>query len=226
MVYQAVTAEVGLEALSNSLGIDLAALIQDSRLLEFEARVSEAQGRLPKNAPFGTFHNGDPLLGRFCYMACRALKPRTVVETGVCYGVTSSYLLQGLKENGSGSLHSIDLPPLGKKGDDYVGWLVPNELREGWKLHRGTSRRLLRSLLGELGQIDLFVHDSLHTDANMKMEFAAAWPALRAGGVLISDDVEGNRAFLEMAQGDDVAFSVVVQEGNKNAFLGVAVKRE
>jgi hypothetical protein len=48
---------------------------------------------------------------------------------------------------------------------------------------------------------------------------------LRAGGVLISDDVEYNGAFLELVQRDDAVFSMVIKEGEKNALFGVAVKR-
>jgi predicted O-methyltransferase YrrM len=193
---------------------------------EIEARVRERQAQLPKDAPFGRFHDGDMLLGRLCYLAARLLPARMVVETGVCYGVTSAYLLKALELNEAGYIHSIDLPPLGKNGDDYVGWLVPQELRARWRLHRGTSNRLLRPLLAELGQIDLFIHDSLHTYRNMRNEFALAWPALRPGGVLISDDIRGNKAFQELSELPDVAVSVVVKEESKDSLLGVAVKKK
>jgi hypothetical protein len=33
----------------------------------------------------------------------------------------------------------------------------------------------------------------------MMWEFATAWPHVRAGGVLLSDDVRANRAFAEFA---------------------------
>jgi hypothetical protein len=223
--YKPVSPEDARRLLSAAMGTCIDGFLHEPALATVEVGVLERRKRLPAEAPFGSFHNGDSLLGRFCYAACRALKPKAVMETGVCYGVTSSYLLQALKENGSGALHSIDLPPLGKNGDDYVGWLVPNELRNPWTLHRGTSGRLLPPLLAELGQIDLFIHDSLHTYGNMKMEFTAAWAALGAGGLLISDDVEGNRAFLELMQREDASFAAVVQERTKKALLGLAVKR-
>ncbi len=212
-------------SLSATMGVAVDGCLDDPALMIVESEVLRRQKRLPAEAPFAATHDGDSLLGRFCYLAVRALKPSAVVETGVCYGVTSSYLLQALRENGSGWLHSIDLPPLSKNGEDYVGWLVPTDLREHWTLHRGTSRRLLPPLLARLSQIDLFIHDSLHTYGNMKMEFTAAWAALRSGGVLISDDVEGNRAFLEQMGREDVAYAAVVQERSKKALLGLAVKR-
>jgi hypothetical protein len=59
----------------------------------------------------------------------------------------------------------------------------------------------------------------------MKMEFAAAWPALRPGGVLISDDVEGNAAFQELAKREDVAQAFVFREQDKPTLIGIALKR-
>src|SRR5258706_4341881 len=111
----------------------------EQQLALVEAKINEAQSHMPPEAPFGSFHNGDSLLGRVCYSVARALQPDAVVETGVCYGVTSSYLLKALETNGRGVLHSVDLPPLGKNGDRFVGWLIPGEVRSRWNLHRGVS---------------------------------------------------------------------------------------
>jgi predicted O-methyltransferase YrrM len=224
--YQAVPVEKGMEFLLRALGQGFAEALDDPNLTQIERRISGRQAELPGNAPFAKSHNGDTRLGRLCYAVARSIRPRTVIETGVCYGVTSAYLLAALEMNEQGHLYSIDLPPLGKDGDDYVGWLVPNELQKRWTLRRGASRRLLSPLIAELGAIDLFVHDSLHTYKNMKNEFETVWPALRSGGVLISDDIEGNSAFLQLAQSKELNQSVVIREKNKDALLGVVVKRE
>ncbi len=217
--------EEGLEYSIGSFGHEIANALEEPNLAQIEKRVGARQAELPANAPFARSHNGDTLLGRLCYALARTIRPIAVVETGVCYGVASTYLLAALDTNRDGRLFSIDLPPLGKNGDDYVGWVVPGNLRRRWTLERGTSRRLLGPLTGRLGSIDLFVHDSQHTYKNIKFEFETAWRALRPGGVLISDDVEGNAAFLELAQSSDVASSAVIREKDKNALVGVAVKR-
>jgi len=221
--YRTVGVEEGFAQLCEALGSSVS--VQQPDLTRIEAQIKKRQAQLPANAPFARLHNGDTLLGRLCYVVTRSLRPKVIVETGVCYGVTSSYLLHTLETGPEGHLHSIDLPPLSQNGDSYLGWLVPEELRTRWTLHRGTSRRLLPPVLAKLGCVDLFVHDSLHTYGNMKREFTATWPALRAGGVLISDDVQCNGAFLELAQQEDVAFSIVIRERDKDALLGVAVKR-
>ncbi len=224
--YQTVCFEAGISTIFDGRDADLKKTLAERTLETFEDRVRQRERELPSNAPFARSHNGDTLLGRLCYAVARSIRPSAVAETGVCYGVTSAYLLAALEANNQGHLYSIDLPPLGENGDDFVGWLVPPDLRHRWTLQRGTSGRLLGPLVAGLGSIDLFVHDSQHTYKNMKDEFATAWPALRGGGVLISDDVEGNEAFLQLMQSGEPALSLVIRENNKDALLGVAVKRK
>jgi predicted O-methyltransferase YrrM len=213
-----------LVELSRVLYDNLEMRLQEGGLAAIAASVREAQQSLPKNAPFRSAHNGDSMLARLCYLITRAVRPDAVVETGVCYGVISAFVLQALKENGRGRLHSIDLPPLGENADDFVGRFVPPELRGPWTLHRGTSATCLPPLLEEIGPIGMFVHDSLHTYANMRCEFVTAWPALNPGGVLISDDVHNNSAFQELTTRADVACAAVMKEEQKQSLFGVAVK--
>jgi hypothetical protein len=225
-IHLIIDTESAIRALGSAAGSTWDSWFNESTLAYVAERVREEQARMPSDAPFRTFHNGDLLLSRFCYGVTRALRPKVVVETGVCYGVTSAHVLQALDLNKEGHLHSIDLPPLGKNADAYVGRLVPSDLRSRWTLHRGTSRRLLPSILKQVGRVDLFIHDSLHTYGNMRMEFAAVWPVLAGGGVLISDDVQGNVAFLELSQKRDVSHSIVIKTRNDESLLGIAVKSE
>jgi Methyltransferase domain len=131
--------------------------------------------------------------------ACvRALRPQTMVETGVARGYTSAAALGAMAELGHGRLLSIDLPSMRHDGvpDDEIGFAVPDHMRERWTLRLGPSRRLLEPLLREAGEIDLFLHDSDHTYGAQLWEYRTAWPFLRGGGLLISDDVS-NTAMLE-----------------------------
>ncbi|HLZ93300.1 MAG TPA: class I SAM-dependent methyltransferase [Candidatus Acidoferrum sp.] len=135
------------------------------------------------------------------YAAVRALAPRYVVETGVANGVSSSYLLLALQKNGTGLLHSIGLddaaflPP-----GSQPGWLVPDWLRDRWQLHIGDARLMLPGLLAELGSVDIFIHDSLHTYEHMTWEFAAAYPFVRPGGLIFCDDALWNHSFNDFAR--------------------------
>jgi predicted O-methyltransferase YrrM len=123
------------------------------------------------------------------------------VETGVFSGISSSYILCALERNGSGVLHSIDLPDrgltlLGKE----PGFVVPENLRTIWTLELGPSSTLLEPLLAKLKSVDIFFHDSLHTYENMIFEFQNAWAHLRTGGVLLSDNIDDNSAFYDFCK--------------------------
>lgn len=137
---------------------------------------------------------------KLLYVATRATRPRTVLETGPFNGASSAFLLRALEDNGDGRLFSFDLPEardaLGHPAGREPGWLVPDELRHRFEVTLGDTRETLRPALRRLGEIDLFFHDSLHTSRHMLFEFRAAWPHLRTGGVLVSDDVFWNPAFL------------------------------
>jgi len=170
-------------------------------------------------------HNADPALARFCYAACRALEPAVVVETGVAHGVTSAFVLEALNLNGKGTLHSVDLPPLGRDTDRLVGGLIPHELKKRWRLHRGVSGRLLPALMEELGRVDLFVHDSLHTYRNIRRELDIVTPSLARPSVVIADDAGGNAAFARWNASVDAAFSGVFREEGKYAVFGVVLLR-
>jgi predicted O-methyltransferase YrrM len=121
------------------------------------------------------------------FFLVRAAKPRTVVETGVCYGVSSTYLLEALNHNGRGELHSIDL---GNEPDEPPNdFFVPSRLKHRWHLIHGDSKQELPRILKELGEIDLFHHDSLHTFEHMTWEYETALPHVSPRGALSSHDV-------------------------------------
>jgi hypothetical protein len=210
--------------LNRSLESSVEECLAERALMEIERAVEQGIAEMPPDAPFAAFHNGDFHLGRLCYALARIRQPRTVVETGVCYGVTSAFLLKALEVNGAGTLHSIDLPPLGKDADGFVGRLVPESLRSNWRLHRGSSRAVLPGILRRADCVDFFVHDSLHTYRNMRWELNAVAPLLSPRAVVIADDVEGNAAFGEWIAEVRPAYSAVLQEqAKRQSLLGVAV---
>ena len=89
------------------------------------------------------------------YLLVRRLKPRIVVETGVCEGKSASYILQGLADNGEGLLISIDLPNRfylrddGRLQADFLpfkeqpGRLIQEHLRDRWELILVSSKKKL-----------------------------------------------------------------------------------
>jgi predicted O-methyltransferase YrrM len=213
------------QQLGRLLSADVEAILREDELGSIQEEVSSGIRALSQDAPFSLFHNGDFALARLCYALVRLTRPSSVVETGVCYGVSSAFLLQALRVNGGGRLHSIDLPPLGKAGDEFVGRFIPKRLHSDWRLYRGRSVDLLPKLVRELGKIDFFVHDSLHTYRNMHREFEVVTPFLAPRSVVVADDVERNSAFKEWATRFRPAYSAVLKEESKQSLLGITVFR-
>jgi len=160
----------------------------------------EAKGIKAGPESFGSWNDGDAGLVRAIWCLVRHLKPNKIVETGVAHGVTSRVILEALKRNGAGYLWSIDLPPIEKAWQKQVGAAVGDRYADQWSYIKGSSRRRLPGLLSRLGEIDLFIHDSLHSERNVRFELDRAWPALRPGGALVVDDVDANWGFRSFTQ--------------------------
>jgi hypothetical protein len=193
--------------------------LREDALAEIDAEVRERIGQLGTTLPFPLEHNAAPSLANLCYALVRALRPATVLETGVAYGMSSSFLAKALSVNGEGELHSVDRPAVQPGVEDYIGALVPDHLRSRWTLHRGTSRRLLPRLLPEIGGLSLFVHDSQHTYRNVTWELGTVTPHLTRPAAVLVDDTAGTRAFEHWVERTRPAFSAVVAE----QWVGVAV---
>src|ERR1039458_6837401 len=189
-----------LAALTGSSARGIRRFLQEpSATSDFAAHLRECEGAFRQG-----FSSADLWAKKVLvqYAVVRACRPEVIVETGVASGVSSSHLLLALERNQKGTLHSVEISdasylPQGKE----VGWVVPPGLRARWRLHIGDSAGILPSLLQELGEVDIFIHDSLHTYEYMKFEFQLAGPHIRRGGLLFADDALWNSAFSEFAQG-------------------------
>lgn len=136
------------------------------------------------------------------YTVVRLLRPERVIETGSGSGMSSTFILAGLEMNDKGHLYSIDLPKpqvvVKPSPDSQPGWLIPESLRTRWTLVLGKSEERLLPLLKELGEIDLFLHDSLHYFRHQKFEYETAWSFIRSGGLLLSHDI--NKPYFSLCQ--------------------------
>jgi len=206
------------DALSDRCG--KSGILQENALQDIEAAVKAAIDALPADAPFPQKHHADFALARFAYLICRLIEPEIVIETGVAYGVTSAFILKAMEVNQRGTLYSIDLPAsVHSDAARYVGYLIPDDLRSRWKLTIGASRRVLRPLLKQVGQPDIFLHDSLHTERNMRFEF----DSITQPRVILSDDVEGNAAFQSLMEKTSPRYAAVVAEQEKSGCFGICV---
>lgn len=158
-------------------------------------RELEAKGIQAGPASFKAWNDGDAGLVRAIWCLIRHLRPNHVVETGVAHGVTSRFILEALERSGGGHLWSIDLPPLERVWQKQVGIAIGDRYMQRWSYIKGSSRRRLPELLSQLGQIDLFIHDSLHSERNVRFELEKAWAVVKPGGALVVDDVDVNWGF-------------------------------
>ena len=87
--------------------VDLFAEI-DAKKADFEKNIS---GLTCRGNPYG-FTGMRPEVSKRLYGLVREFKPKTLVETGVCNGVSIAVILAVLARNEAGLFYSIDLPVL------------------------------------------------------------------------------------------------------------------
>jgi hypothetical protein len=195
----------------------------------------EEKGIRPGPESYQGWNDGDGGLVRAIWCLVRHLKPRIVIETGVAHGVTTRSILEGMERNGDGHLWSIDLPPIERHLRHHIGLAVDRgQFAKSWSLVKGSSRMRLPKLLADLGQIDLFVHDSLHTERNVRFELDLAWAMLRPGGALVIDDVDANWGFHSFTQTFSNQQSMIcvaepvrpdLRRFNKKGLFGIILKQ-
>ena len=173
---------------------------------EAEAAVSslEAHSRLVDHLASEVMSTGRAYYAQFpapidLFALVRITRPVTVVESGVASGISSAFILMGLKSNRSGTLRSIDYPVQRKGargGESWAipqgrssGWAVPGGLRKSWDLHIGRSEDLLKPLLAGAGGLDFYCHDSPVDEAHFEFEMKAVLPHLRPGSLVVADNI-------------------------------------
>lgn len=129
--------------------------------------------------------------GLFVYTYLRLKRPNVVLETGVANGYSTGIILEALNKNNHGKLYSVEV-------NKNVGGLLSKINKSRWILNIDKPQRGLIATLCKLKNIDVFLHDSDHSYENMKFEFNSVIPKLSTCGQIMSDDIEGNSAFIEL----------------------------
>ena len=117
------------------------------------------------------------------YPVIRATKPRLIVEAGVHEGLGSEMLLVALRRNAAeghpGKLLSFDI-------FEDTGWLVAPELRDNWELVlESTLTGMDPALSGSA--VDLFVHETPHSDETINHEVGVALRHAGDRGLVVID---------------------------------------
>ena len=144
-----------------------------------------------------------------------------VIETGVAYGWSSLAVLLSLQKRPGSRLVSTDMPYVSLNNEEYVGIVVPQELRDLWTIIRRADRQALPQALQTLPVIDLCHYDSDKSYSGRLWAYPLLWQALRPGGYFISDDICDNVGFRDFAAKLGLEPVIVRTHGK---FIGVIQK--
>ncbi len=158
------------------------------------------------------------------WCAARHTRPEGVVETGVAHGVSSRVVLEALNLNDRGHLWSIDIAnPLNLQVHGQTGVAVTDECRPRWTYVEGESRKVMPPLVAEVGKVELFIHDSLHTYKNTLFEMEQAASVMPVGGVMLIDDIRSHDGFATFARRHPGFKTILVSTPDRIGAFGIAV---
>lgn len=132
----------------------------------------------------------------FLYHIVKESKARFILETGVAYGWSSLAILLAIKDFDKALLISNDMPYVKMNNEDYVGCVVPENLKSKWQLQRLPDIKGIPLALKKFNNsIDLCHYDSDKSYTGRMWSSPILWKALKVGGLFISDDINDNLAF-------------------------------
>jgi predicted O-methyltransferase YrrM len=111
------------------------------------------------------------------YALLRSLRPAHVVETGTDKGLGSLIFASALLRNGTGRLTTMDI-------NADSGYMIGGRYADVVTRRIGDSTALLRDLHEP---VDMFLHDSLHTEEHELAEYTAVADQLSPQAVVLSD---------------------------------------
>jgi len=174
---------------------------------------------------YACYSDGDRSLCRAAWCTALHTRPEAVIETGVAHGVTSRVVLEALLRNDHGHLWSIDLPyPLDHQLHGQTGAAVTDACRSRWSYLEGSSSQRLPRLVTQVGHVQLFIHDSLHTARNTVFEMEQVASAMAPGGVMLVDDISAHGGFTAFARRHPEYKTIMCPSADGKGEFGIAVK--
>jgi predicted O-methyltransferase YrrM len=148
-----------------------------------------------------------PEVGRLLYAMVRAIRPKTVVETGSFIGYSTLCLAQALEDNGEGHLHCFDLfgpshvadyvsPVIGRR--ETLLEYVRDHLDQAGLAHRATlragdsSENIRDAFAGQTEVVDFAFIDGDHTANGCAKDWNALAPLLREEALTILHDTKAS----------------------------------
>jgi predicted O-methyltransferase YrrM len=130
------------------------------------------------------------------YAIVRATQPALVVETGTDKGLGSLVIAEALRQNGLGKLITIDINP---KSGQYI-----DREYEGI-LERSIGDSLVQ--LKQISNIDIFIHDSNHSENHEMLELNLVTTKLTNSGIVLTDNAHASDALSEWCKKNAYLFS-------------------
>jgi Methyltransferase domain len=193
-------------------------------LMEDISAVLAANGLRTGRGTYGWYSDAEKSLCGAIWCVVRHARPQLVIETGVAHGVSSRVVLEALGRNERGHLYSIDLPhPLDHRLHGQTGLAVSESCRGRWTYLAGSSQRRLPPLLAEVDEVNVFIHDSLHTAENTLFEMEQVALKMPPGGVMLVDDIMSHNGFATFAGRHPDYQTMVCSASDQEGMFGIAV---
>lgn len=150
---------------------------------------------LEKGEFFPLYFDSNPKTLKLINLLVKENKPSIVVETGFGNGASANAFLSAFKEYGlvNSKLYSFEIDPI----------VISSKLMSDPQLHFlliDDSPQSFTKKINEIGNIDMFYHDSNHSYQHQMFEYKNAWELLNPGGILSTDDAHLTEAFIDFAQ--------------------------
>lgn len=155
------------------------------------------------------------------YHLCEFTQAQNALETGVAYGWSSLAALLSISKR-NGTLYSSDMPYLGKDNDQFVGCVVPENLRQNWKLFRFADRESLPKIFKDQNEFEFVHYDSDKSYNGRIWAYGILWEKVKKGGIFMSDDIADNAAFMDYCIQKNQNPIIVEFDGK---YAGVIVKQ-
>ena len=158
----------------------------------------------------------------FIYQLVKSSKSKKIIETGVAYGWSSLAILLAIKDEKEAHLISNDMPYINMGNDDYVGCIIPGELRCQWDLQRLPDVKGIPLALKKFNNtIDFCHYDSDKSYTGRMWASPLIWKALNVGGFFVADDINDNLAFKHFCKSVNRS-PVIIKHLDK--YVGVIIK--
>lgn len=156
------------------------------------------------------------------YNICELTQAAFVAETGVAYGWSSLSILLSISKRAGSKLISTDMPYAKMGNENYVGIVVPENLKPNWILIQESDTSGLPKGFAKVLYLDVVHYDSDKSYLGRKNTYPILYDKLKKGGIFISDDIGDNMAFKHFCDKMNVK-PLIVQFNNQ--YVGLFTKQ-